>query len=282
MNQSAAPPRSASGIAFRPAAEPRPAADALRLRNAELLAENARLTEAVAARDAFLIIAAHELRSPMTPIIGRIFMLRRQLRQDATAAEQIDQNLEQIEWLTTLFVKRATLLLDASRIASGKLRLDRVAVDICDVARTVARTFRPLGQDAGSQLRLELPEHGLTVMGDPLSVEEILDNLVSNAIKHAAGRPIVLRISEDAAVGVARISVADGGSGISPEDHARIFERFERAVPMGQHTSGFGVGLWIVKRLTEAMDGAFDVTSTPGAGSVFSVSLPTGPTGART
>lgn len=252
-------------------------AEELGARVAELTEENARLAEAVAARDAFLITAAHELRNAMTPIIGRVAMLRRSLRKGDMSAEPADRSLDQIEWLISLFMKRATTLLDMSRIASGKLNLARVAVDIRDVAGTVLRTFGPIAEQAGSDITLDMPESGLVVMGDALSIEEILDNLVSNAIKYGAGAPIVLHARPDAKGDMARISVQDGGPGISAQDQARMLEPFERAVPPGQHSGGFGVGLWIVKRLVDAMDGTFAVTSAPGAGSTFRVDLPMSP-----
>lgn len=111
-------------------------------------------------------------------------------------------------------------------------------------------------------------------MGDWLSIEEIIDNLVSNAIKYGPGKPVVVRATADAANGVARITVRDGGPGISAGSQARIFERFERAVPPANHAGGFGVGLWIVRQLTEAMNGTIAMASVPGVGSTFCITLP--------
>lgn len=252
-------------------------AAALRRRIAELIEENARLAEAVAARDAFLAVAAHELRNPMTPIIGRIAMLRRAVRKGSLGPDQIGQRLDQIEWLATLFIKRATTLLDVSRMTSGKLRLDRVEVDVCEVARTVAETFRPLAAYARSRLELDLPAGGLTVLGDRLSLEQVLDNLVSNAIKYGGGQPILVSAAADAANALVRISVRDNGPGISADSQERIFERFERAVRPGAKAGGFGVGLWIVRQLCEAMDGTVEVVSAPGEGFTFRISLPMPP-----
>ena len=117
----------------------------------------------------------------------------------------------------------------------------------------------------------------LGVLGDWLAIEEILENLVSNAIKYGAGKPILVSVAADAANGVARVSVEDGGPGISAESQARILERFERAVTADHQASGFGLGLWIVKQLVDAMKGTIPVTSTPGAGSTFRVTLPLTP-----
>lgn len=246
----------------------------IREHNARLIAEVARLTEAVEARDAFLAVAAHELRNPMTPIIGRIQILARAVRRPDFQVERLVQGLDEIEWLITRYLKRANVLLDVSRITSGKLALERLPVDVCEVAREVIENFSPLRRHAGSDLTLDLPGEPVVVSGDRLAIEEILDNLVSNAIKYGADKPILLRIGVDEEQHCAVIRVSDSGSGISADDQARIFERFERAVQPGEHLHGFGVGLWIVQQLCQGMEGSVRVDSTPGRGSTFSVALP--------
>jgi two-component system, OmpR family, sensor kinase len=246
----------------------------IREHNARLIAEVARLTEAVEARDAFLAVAAHELRNPMTPIIGRIQILARAVRRPDFQVERLVQGLDEIEWSITRYLKRANVLLDVSRITSGKLALERLPVDVCEVAREVIENFLPLRQHAGSDLTLDLPVEPVVVSGDRLAIEEILDNLVSNAIKYGANKPILLRIGVDEELHCALIRVSDNGSGISADDQARIFERFERAVHPGEHLHGFGVGLWIVQQLCQGMEGSVHVDSTPGQGSTFSVTLP--------
>jgi two-component system OmpR family sensor kinase len=246
----------------------------LRRQVRELTEENVRLAEQVAARDSFLALAAHELRNPMTPIVSRVALLRRAAAKGSLAPEKLAHGLEQVDWMMALFVKRATTLLDVTRITTGKLRLVLEEVDVCEVAHAVAVNFQPLADNAGSSIELDLPSGGLAVRGDWLAIEEVLDNLVSNAIKYGGASPIELRAVADRATGVAWVSVADTGPGISAENQARIFERFERAVPAADHTGGFGVGLWIVKQLIEAMQGTITVTSKPGVGSTFCVALP--------
>jgi signal transduction histidine kinase len=246
----------------------------IRRQNAALIEEVARLTEAVAARDTFLAVAAHELRNPMTPIIGRVQMLRHAAGRPDFQIGRLVENLDQIEWLIAHYLKRATTLLDVSRITSGKLSLSQAPVDLCVVAREVAANFRPLAQYAGSDLDLRLPGESLVVSGDHLAIEEILDNLVSNAIKYGANTPISLDIRADRKGRFAMICVEDRGPGISADKQARIFERFERAVQPGEHRGGFGVGLWIVRQLCEAMEGAVTVHSKLGRGSTFCVTLP--------
>ena len=241
-------------------------------RNQELTDEVARLAEAVAARDAFIAVAAHELRNPMTPIVARVDMLRRAIGK--ASIEKIDQSLEQIQWLIARFLKRATTILDVSRMTSKKFTVSQVEVDVCEAAASVVENFRPLVDHSRSTLALELPNRPVAILGDRLALEQILDNLVSNAIKYGAGKPIVVSVLDDTERGHARIAVRDEGPGISAENQARIFERFERAVKPGDRAGGFGVGLWIVQQLCEAMGGAIEVTSSPGEGSAFSITLP--------
>lgn len=246
--------------------------DELDRRIAGLTRENKRLTEAVAARDAFLAFAAHELRNPMTPIVGRVELLRRMI--GTASDEKIAHSIEHIEWLIARFMTRATTLLDVSRVNSGMLKLDAVAVDICELARMVGSNLRLLAERARSEISLDLTDTSIEVVGDPLAIEQILENLVSNAIKYGGGSPILISAAADPEKGIACISVRDGGPGISPESQARIFQRFERAVRPKSQVGGFGVGLWIVKQLSEAMNGTIEVTSAPGAGSTFCITLP--------
>ena len=127
---------------------------------------------------------------------------------------------------------------------------------------------------AGSNLSADLPHGPLLVSGDRLALEEILDNLVSNAIKYGSNEPILLSAGVDEEKRLAVIDVSDRGPGIPSANQARIFERFERAVQPGEHLAGFGVGLWIVRQLCEGMGGSVTVNSSPGQGSTFRVGLP--------
>ncbi len=245
----------------------------LRSRNAQLVAENARLMEAVESRDAFLAIVGHELRNPMTPIIGRITVLRHMIGKPDITLAKIGDRLEQLEWLISRYVQRATTLLDISRVNSGKFTFNPKLIDVCALIREVVESVSPIAEHAGSTIALELPSEGMIIHSDRLSLEQIIDNLVSNAIKYGAGTPILISATSHTENAVAVICVSDCGPGIAPIDQARIFERFERAVHLGGQT-GFGVGLWIVRQLTEAMGGTIAVHSDPGAGSTFTLTMP--------
>ena len=132
--------------------------ESLRRRNAELAAANAALTEAVAARDAFLIVAGHELRNPMTPIVGRVQLLRRLMRKPDFQREKIEQGLAQIDWLIDRYMKRATTLLDVARITTGRYQLDLAATDLCRLVREVVEGLSPLADHASIQLDVGLPD----------------------------------------------------------------------------------------------------------------------------
>lgn len=237
----------------------------------ELQQRNAELTAAVAARDTFIAVAAHELRNPMTPMIGQIELLLRGLRSGRYTHEQIEQRLERIRAVMNQYLKRAATLLDVSRITTGKLMLAPSPFDLSDLVRETVETFAAAARHAGAQLDIHVPA-SLLGTWDRLAMEQIIDNLVSNAIKYAAHRPVVV-CAEDRGDNVC-IRVRDHGPGIPVDARSRIFGRFERAVGPNELRSGFGVGLWVVAQLVDAMGGTIRVDDAQGGGSVFTVALP--------
>jgi signal transduction histidine kinase len=169
----------------------------------------------------------------------------------------------QIERLTGLVGR----LLDVSRISAGRLTLDLEAMDLAEVARDVAGRFP---EAESHQITIDAPT-AIEGRWDRLRVEQVITNLLSNAVTYGEGRPITITVR---CVGArAEIVVADQGIGIAPEALSRIFERFERAAS-GRQYGGLGLGLWIVRQLVEAMDGSIGVESALGRGSTFTVRLP--------
>lgn len=249
-------------------------AEGLRAELDALKTENARLAEAVAARDNFLAFAAHELMNGVSPIVGRVDVLR--LKLDVMTSERIAQELDRIAGLTAMFARRATTLLDISRLTSGGLRVDQVEVDGNKVAADVVNSYGVVAELTGASLHLSV-EGDNRLIGDAMSLGQVLDNLISNAIKYGGGKPVYIKVWSDD--GRVHFEVRDDGQGISVENQARIFDRFERAVKPGSRTGGFGVGLWVVKQLTEAMNGQVEVASVPNQGTTFRVSLPSYPGG---
>jgi signal transduction histidine kinase len=252
--------------------EPAPNEDGtFQARLEDLQRRNAELAEAVAARDAFIAVAAHELRNPMTPMIGQVDLLLKGLRAGRYSLEQVEQRLERVRQVMSHYLKRAEILLDVSRITSGKFRLDPTVFNLSDLVGEVAETFAAAARHAGTPIQVHAPP-SLPGTWDRLAMEQIIDNLVSNAVKYGAHRPIEVW-AEDHGNHVS-LRVRDHGPGISVEDRSRIFERFERAVRRDERRSGFGVGLWVVGQLVEAMGGTIIVDDAPGGGTEFTVTLP--------
>jgi signal transduction histidine kinase/CHASE3 domain sensor protein len=244
-------------------------------RRTSLAIDNARLyretREAVGARDDFLSIASHELKTPVTTLQLQIQSLLRRAEVDASPAAQASvERLAAADRQVIRLTKLINELLDISRITGKGLELELEPVDLVAVVRDVVARNDDELKRARCEIRLEL-EPSPSGEWDRMRIEQIVTNLLSNAIKYGAGRPVEIRVDGDE--NAARLIVRDQGIGIRPEHQARIFERFERAVSKSDY-GGFGLGLWIVRQIVDAHGGEIHVTSTPGEGSVFTVELP--------
>jgi len=240
------------------------------------------LRKAVRMRDEFLSVASHELKTPLTSLQLQVDSLRRQ----ATRAAEGDLRLDRVERAATAIAQQSRrltelidVLLDVSRINAGLLSLEYQELDLLTLVRAAIARWNPAvhRRDAHETpavgaielvAREEEPQRGAW---DRLRLEQILNNLLSNAVKYGSNAPILVRI-EGAAEWV-QIEVEDHGIGISPENQARIFERFERAVS-STHYGGLGLGLWISREIVRSMGGEIAVSSQIGKGSVFRVRLP--------
>jgi signal transduction histidine kinase len=227
------------------------------------------LRAAIAARDEFIAIAAHELRNPMTPIVGQVQLLLSRARREQ-ASPALLQGLETLQVAVDHYVRRATTLLEITRLNAERVRLDASAFDLCELVRACIRKYEQLASRAGSTLACDLPGP-VEGIWDQLATEQILDNLVSNAIRYGDGKPV--RVEVQSGPEWVEVRVIDHGIGIAPADRERIFQRFERAsgAPRG---GGFGIGLWLSSKLVQAQGGSMIVQSEPGSGSTFIVRLP--------
>ena len=227
------------------------------------------LRKAVAVRDDFIAIAAHELRNPMTPIAGQVEMLVSRARREG-ASPALVAGLERLELAIEHYLRRATILLEVSRLNAGQVRLQPSTFDMAELVALTTRNYRVLAERAGSALQCQV-EPSVVGTWDRLSSEQVLDNLLSNAIRYGAGKPIRVELAQvpDGIV----LKVQDEGIGIPPAAQARIFERFEQ-VGSERTSGGFGVGLWLVRKLVEAQGGRIEVSSVPSQGSTFVVRLP--------
>jgi signal transduction histidine kinase len=162
-------------------------------------------------------------------------------------------------------------LLDVSRITAGRLTLELEDVDLVPLVREVLARHETSATRVGSTLHFEDVDARLTGRWDRLRLEQVVTNLVDNAVKYGSGRPIHVRVEPNGSG--AKLTVRDEGIGIAPEYLPRIFGRFERAVSE-RHYGGLGLGLYITRTLVEALGGMVRVESEHGRGSTFTVELP--------
>ena len=230
------------------------------------------LREASRLKDDFLSMASHELRTPLATLRLHADTLGKTLRKMRVADERVERKLSIMNAQFDRMEALVRTLLDVSRVTAGRLVLELAEFDLAEVAREVAERFESQAESAGSELRLRTRQ----VLGrwDRTRIDQVLTNLVSNAIKYGNGQPVEVTLEEREAT--ALLTVRDHGMGISPENQQIIFERFERGRDTSM-VSGLGLGLWIAKRMVEAHGGAIAVESAAGAGATFTVALPKAP-----
>jgi signal transduction histidine kinase len=236
------------------------------LREAELRAQ-----DAVRVRNDFLAVASHELRTPLATLELQVGRLEWHLSQPrAVDRSELGDSVKALRRQ----VRRLTGLVDTVLTASGLARqgmvLEKVELDLGAVVRAVVADASASPAARGTPVTLALEER---VMGrwDPVRVEQVVANLVSNALKYGVGKPV--RIGLTTAGNDALLEIEDHGPGIAPAHRERIFERFFRA-DVGGQTGGLGLGLAVVRELVEAMNGAITVDSQSGRGTIFTVRLP--------
>jgi signal transduction histidine kinase len=230
----------------------------------------ARLRQSVRDREDFVSVASHELRTPLTALQLTVEKLLRATRatlgddrhpfvRDATRA------VEQVHRLDDLVQE----LLDVSRLTSERFELQIQDVDLGAVVEASIERMGDALRRAGSAVRFTR----VPVVGrwDRSRLERVVTNLLSNAVKYGGGKPIWVEVRADGVF--ATLAVRDEGIGIAAGDHDRVFERFERAVS-SRNYGGFGLGLWIVREIVRKHGGSVHVTSMPGSGATFTVSLP--------
>jgi PAS domain S-box-containing protein len=237
--------------------------------------DNARLyreaQEANRLKDEFLATLSHELRTPLTSILGWTNLLRSVKFDDATttrALETIERNARSQKQLVDD-------LLDASRIISGKLRLEMKPTELGGVVESACEAARPAAQAKGIELGVALDDGANLVAGDAERLQQVVWNLLSNAVKFTpAGGRVEVRLAREGTQ--ARISVADTGEGIREEFLPHVFERFRQADQTTTRThGGLGLGLAIVRHLAELHGGTVAAASAgAGRGATFEVRLP--------
>lgn len=239
--------------------------------------ENARLyleaQEAVKARDEFLSIASHELRTPLTSLNLQLQGLLKSIQTEGLRnlpQDRVKRRLHGAHEQVQRMVDLVNRLLDVSRITAERIELDVENINLVGLVGEVLDRFDLELRTAGCHLTFDMLDHPV-VSADRFRLDQVVTNLVSNAIKYGRGNPISVVV--DCKDGKAVLSIEDRGMGISSENMDRIFERFERA--SGSYSiTGLGLGLYISKRLIEAMSGSISVSSKIDVGSKFTIELP--------
>lgn len=250
----------------------------LLVRVAENVASRALLAaaqEGLRVRDEFISIASHELKTPLTVLKLQTQSLRRNLERGG-AAPLSDSRVRRFAEGTDRQLDRLTRLvedmLDISRIAQGRLHMQKTHFDLAAMATEVVHNLHDALQVANCTVALEA-DGVADIEADRFRMEQVLLNLLSNAMKYGMGQPISVRVGCNA--GNVELRVQDHGIGIAKEHQQRIFERFERAIS-AKNISGMGLGLFICREIVNAHAGSITVDSAPGEGSCFCVALPPG------
>ena len=237
----------------------------------ELRATQAELQRSLRMRDEFMSMVAHELRTPLNTLFLETQMRTLNLERGNLAAfapEKLPKMVARDARQIRSMVRLIDDMLVVSRISSGKLSIRREPVDLAALVRRVAEDLAP-GPD---QIRVQVQDDTqIEGFWDGFRVEQIVVNLISNALRYGEGKPVDISLAKTRNSAV--IEVRDHGIGIGAKDQERIFDAFERVMHQDR-TGGLGLGLFITKQLVDAHGGAITLQSQPGHGALFSVTLP--------
>jgi PAS domain S-box-containing protein len=229
------------------------------------------LEEAIRVRDDFISVASHELKTPLTSLRLNLDAMMAAASGAPTASpDKLQRRLQIVDRVADRLQQLIEELLNITRVTSGHMALTLQEVDLAEVIDDVLARLAGQLADARCQVNavLQRPTAG---RWDRLRADQIVTNLVSNAIKYGAGQAIDISLSGNEQTAV--LVVRDRGIGIAAQDQSRIFQRFERAVSTRSY-GGLGIGLWLVERIVVALGGQITVASQPGEGAVFTVLLP--------
>ncbi|HEX5038866.1 MAG TPA: ATP-binding protein [Candidatus Limnocylindria bacterium] len=224
--------------------------------------------EAARLKEEFLSAAAHDLRTPLTVVLGQAELLERRVERDPNAAVDA-AGIARLAREARRLGELVTQLLDAQRLEQGVAAIDPVPADLRDVVTDVRDDLHERGLD----IRTRVPDEPVASRIDAPRIAQVLHNLVDNAMKYTSDN-VLPDVELEVVDGDARLAVVDHGLGVPDEERDRIFERFYRASNVQSITdTGIGLGLYICRRVVDAHGGRIWVEATPGGGSTFVVSL---------
>jgi len=241
----------------------------------ELRQTKAELEDAVRMRDDFMSIVSHELKTPLNTLILEVQLRKLQLSRNnltAFSEERLRNMVDKDERQVQSLIRLIDDMLDVSRIRTGKLSIRPSRTDLAELVGNVVESFAAQMEACGCELRLERAESIIGVW-DAFRIEQVLANLLTNAMRYGAGKPVWVSVTSCA--DGACIEVRDQGIGISPQSLERIFCQFERAEG-SEGSAGLGLGLFIADQIVRAHNGRIQVQSEEGQGSQFRVLLPLG------
>lgn len=226
-------------------------------------------TRALQQKDDFISIASHELKTPLTSISLQTYINKRRMMDGhAPSLQWVAQLVETTERQVERLVRLVDDMLDISRISAGRIQIRKQAVDLTRLVRAEIERLAPQLTAAGCEIEFI---GAASAIGDcdPGRIEQVVGNLLTNAIRYAPGKPIKVSVAVDRTE--ATVCVQDQGEGIAPADQERIFARFERAESA---VAGLGLGLYICRELVALHGGSIGVESARGQGAKFTVRLP--------
>lgn len=232
------------------------------------------LKQALNVRDEFISIASHELKTPLTALKLQVQLQTRSLklgRPEANSREQIDEYNEKVEEYVNRLERLVNDMLDISRIRTGKLTIIKEKVDLCIIAKEIVDRMQIEYKEAGGDEIKFLCSGQQMAYVDSMRIEQVLSNLLQNALKYAKGKSVELSIVS--VKNAIRIKVVDQGMGISPDIQSNIFDRFTLGIS-AYEVSCLGLGLFISQQIIHAHNGKILVESRPGKGASFSIEIP--------
>ncbi len=234
--------------------------------------ENLKLKKDIRARDEFLSIASHELKTPLTSMLLQLNLTLNKIRHAPLAKFSVSdlmKTLENAEKQIEKLSKMISDLLNVSLITTGRLSLDKEKINLAETVRDALKNFEAEIKEKGYKVALEAKK---PVFGnfDKVRIEQVITNILSNALKYGEGNPIQVKVYNSSKN--AKIEVRDQGQGIAPKQQKILFEKFLRATSSKQ---GLGVGLYIANQIVRAHAGHIRIKSKLKKGSTFTVELPT-------